>query len=399
MKKVIFGLLLCLFVVIGFTDASHAKAEAMRVQVNGRQRQVYRADVEVNGFYLRSNFSPYIDENRTFVPIRELTELMGANVQWNQRAKSVTIQLREQSVTLKINSNIVYVNGVKKTLNSDSIPRLAYYMQKGGEDKTMVPLRFLSESFGFNVEWNQKDTIARISNGSVQGPTWIEDEVVAPETSYTEPVASNEVAEPTPEPTPQPTPAPKNTAGTTVVVDAGHGGKDSGAVSFDGTREKDLNLEVAKKLEAKLRSNGYNVIMTRSRDEFIGLYNRANIANDASADIFLSIHFNSAGSTQAHGIEVLYASEDDVSIKKGNQKALAQEVLNALIKATGEHSRGLKNRPDLAVLRTTEMSAALVELGFLSNEQDMNTIHSSGYLDKLATGIYNGINSYKAKYL
>lgn len=416
MKHTLRWVILCFIFVISFSNISYAKSQPMQIQVNNKTRTVHSASVEVNGFSLHSKFSPYIDQNRTFVPIREITELMGAKVEWNQKTKSINVQLRNTNVKLKIDSNIVYIDGKKTVVSNDSIPRLAFYKTSQGETKTMVPLRFLSESFGFTVDWKQNQRLASISNGEVTAPN-LEPIDIQP---VPEPVKPKPQPIVDPKPTVEPKPAPivdnpekinvgaepsnrivpaEKVGPLTVVIDPGHGGKDGGATAIDKQKEKDLNLQVANKLVPLLKSKGYEVIMTRSRDEFIGLYERANIANNAQAEVFLSIHFNSASSEKAHGIEVLYASEDDVEIKTTEQKILAEEVLKALIKETGAYSRGVKNRPDLAVLRRTDMTAALVELGFLSNVEDVKDINSSGYLDKLARGLFKGIENYENKYL
>lgn len=187
----------------------------------------------------------------------------------------------------------------------------------------------------------------------------------------------------------------------TIVVDPGHGGKDSGAVAEDKTTEKSLTLRLAPRVASLLRQRGYNVIMTRTTDEFIALSKRAEIANENNAEIFVSIHFNSASSPSAYGIEVLYASENDVDRKKdaGDQTRLAREVLNSVLKETGANNRGIKNRPELAVLRKTNMTACLVEGGFVSNPDELDKIKSDSYLDKLAVGIVNGIENYNRKYM
>lgn len=371
-----------------------AQGSKIQIKNNGQRKTVTTANVTVNGFDLRSTYDAYVDDSRTFVPIRELTELMGADVKWDQKTKSVSIILNDQNVKLKIDSRIVYVDGEKKQMDTASIPRLSEYIAQNGDCKTMVPLRFLSESLGFNVAWEQNERIASISNGTVEAPT-----VPNPPQESDDNEAVVEPSEPETQ-SPQ-IDTQKPTVSTTVVLDAGHGGSDSGAVGVDGTKEKDLALRVAKKVEDTLRRDGYHVLMTRSRDEFIKLYDRSKIANEQNADIFLSIHFNAAGSEKAYGIEVLYASEDDVSRKQeaGDQTRLADEVLRAVIKETGMHSRGIKNRPDLAVLRTTDMSAALVEGGFMSNPKEMSEIKTEEYLNKLAQGIVRGIKNYDQKYL
>ena len=94
----------------------------------------------------------------------------------------------------------------------------------------------------------------------------------------------------------------------TVVIDAGHGGEDTGARSPDGLSEKDVVLEVTQRLAGRLRKSGLNVALTRSGDEFVPLEVRTAIANEAGGDLFISIHANSARNTKAHGIETYFVS-------------------------------------------------------------------------------------------
>lgn len=390
-----------MLILTGFSEAAGA---TMRVKTNGSNRKVSVANVKVNGFDLYSEYKPYVDNGRTFVPIRELTELMGANVKWNQKTKSVSISMMDKDVKLKINSSIVYVNGKKMRIDTASVPKLTQYTAQNNDSKTMVPLRFLSESLGFNVDWNQSKRLANINNGVVQAPQ--QDEKAKPSQGMDKPVEN--VKEPMPLPEapevneakPQPM-EPDQKNNLTVVIDPGHGGHDSGAVAEDKTTEKSLNLRLAPRVESMLRARGYNVIMTRSTDEFIALSERAAMANRNNADIFVSIHFNSAGSASAYGIEVLYASENDVERKKnaGDQTLLAREVLNAVLRETGANNRGIKNRPDLAVLKRTNMTACLIEGGFMSNPNELQKLKSDNYLDKLANGIVTGIENYNRKYM
>ncbi|MDD7363865.1 MAG: N-acetylmuramoyl-L-alanine amidase [Peptoniphilus sp.] len=407
MKRFFKSLVLSLALIMGVASFAHAQSSRVQIKTNGQKRNVATANVKVNGFDLYSPYDAYLDENRTFVPIRELTELMGADVKWDQRTKSVLIRLNNQDVKLKINSRIVYVDGKKTQMDAASIPRLTQYIDQKGACKTMVPLRFLSESLGFNVDWDKDGRLASISNGVVEAPNNQgeaapqpnEDPQETPSQPDKDPGVVPE--DPAPQENPQVEPQKPDRSKTTVVLDAGHGGHDSGAVGVDGTAEKTLALRLAKKVEASLKQEGYNVIMTRTRDEYPELYERSKLANDANAAIFLSMHFNSAGSSKAYGIEVLYASEKDVSRKKeaGDQTRLANEVLDSVIKETGMHNRGIKNRPELAVLRTTNMSAVLVEGGFMSNPDEMAEIKTDAYLDKLARGIVEGIKNYDQKYL
>lgn len=167
-----------------------------------------------------------------------------------------------------------------------------------------------------------------------------------------------------------------------VVVDAGHGGHDSGAVG-NGRREKDIVLSISKKVNSKLKSLGFQTIMTRSTDTYITLSERYNIANRNNADIFVSVHANS-GPSSASGIETLYK----------NYKTLANDIQNGMLNETGGKSRGLKYRTDLAVLNGTRMPSALVETGFISNSSESSKIGSDSYQEKLANGIVKGIAKY-----
>lgn len=401
MKRFIQSLALCFAFLLVLTGFSEAAGATLRVKTNGNSRRVGTANVKVNGFDLYCEYKPYVDNGRTFVPIRELTELMGANVKWNQNTSSVSISMQDKDIKLKIDSSIVYVNGKKQKLDSASVPRLTEYTEQGKACKTMVPLRFLSESLGFAVNWDQSKKLATIDNGVVQAPK----QTPAPQKTEKPAVKAKDPAPmPKAPEVDQAKPQSMNKGqkkDVTIVLDAGHGGKDSGAVAEDKTTEKSLTLRLAPRVESLLRQRGYNVIMTRTTDEFIALSERAAIANRNNADIFVSIHFNSAGSSSAYGIEVLYASENDVDrkINAGDQTRLAREVLNAVLKETGANSRGIKNRPELAVLRRTNMTACLIEGGFMSNPDELEKIKSDSYLDKLAIGIVNGIESYNRKYM
>ena len=171
----------------------------------------------------------------------------------------------------------------------------------------------------------------------------------------------------------------------TVVIDPGHGGSDPGAIGF-GRNEKDIALNISKKINANLKTLGFKTIMTRSTDVYVTLSNRYTIANNNNADLFVSVHLNSASSS-ANGIETLY---------KGS-KNFANDIQTEMISATGARDRGLKYRSDLAVLNGTKMPASLVEVGFISNNTESDKLATSSYQDKLATSITKGIAKYTDK--
>ncbi|MBC8632352.1 SH3 domain-containing protein [[Eubacterium] tenue] len=171
-----------------------------------------------------------------------------------------------------------------------------------------------------------------------------------------------------------------------VFVDPGHGGQDSGAVG-NGHYEDELNLEVAKKVAQKLIAKGIEVKMSRISDNFISLSERANMANQYAPDVFISIHQNSSDSTSANGIETYYHTN------KGDHRPYAQDIQTNAINETGVRSRGIK-RANFAVLRETNMPAALFESGFITNPTESANLSDPAYQDKLATGIANGIEKY-----
>ena len=171
-----------------------------------------------------------------------------------------------------------------------------------------------------------------------------------------------------------------------VFVDAGHGGKDSGATGF-GKNEAELNLEVAKRVEKKLEEKNIQVKMSRETNEFIELGDRSKLANNYNPDVFVSIHQNSAEAETAHGIET-YCHPD-----KKMYTPLALEIQNNAIAQTGARNRDVKYS-NLSVLRETNMPSALFESGFISNRAEYNKLVDPSYQDKLATGIANGIEEY-----
>lgn len=173
---------------------------------------------------------------------------------------------------------------------------------------------------------------------------------------------------------------------TIVVLDAGHGGHDPGAVSPNGSKEKDVVLRATLMLKQKLQNAGFKVYLTRERDNYVKLYDRAGIANQLPADIFISIHANAAKNTAANGVETLYAPDTS-----RNNKALARAIQDQLVDKTNAYDRGIVSRPDLVVTRETQMSAVLVELGFLTNSEEEIRLLSDIYLEKCAESIVDGI--------
>ncbi|MEO0416298.1 MAG: N-acetylmuramoyl-L-alanine amidase, partial [Verrucomicrobiota bacterium] len=179
--------------------------------------------------------------------------------------------------------------------------------------------------------------------------------------------------------------AQKVEAFQTVVIDAGHGGYDFGAAE-SYIYEKHLNLDVARRLDIILRKNGIKTVLVRSRDNFVPLSERANIANRYSNSVFVSMHFNHSWKTSIEGIEIYYRSS------KG--KTFANMVQAELCKQTGSKNRGTRYE-NYAVIRRTHAPAILVEGGFVSNAKERKYMMDPRFRQTVAQGIADGILKYK----
>jgi N-acetylmuramoyl-L-alanine amidase len=171
-----------------------------------------------------------------------------------------------------------------------------------------------------------------------------------------------------------------------ICIDAGHGGKDPGAVNNKvGARESLINLSVCRRLGELLRAAGCTVHLTRSTDVFIAINERARMSNNFKANIFVSVHCNSDGPT-AIGVETLYRSN--------NGLAIATPVQRALVAATKDRDRGLKHRINLGVLNGTFAPAILPEIGFVSHEPTALKLVTEGYQQLIAKAISDGIRAF-----
>lgn len=217
-----------------------------------------------------------------------------------------------------------------------------------------------------------------------------------------------------------------------VVIDAGHGGKDSGALSKNGIEEKDVVLDIVERIGRLLRKEGLDVIYTRSSDKFISLQERTEIASKEAADLFISIHANSAKTRSAAGVEVFHlkplsSAERREKQRLDNQKYLhrklktsdnghvhsiiedllythkqadsyhlAQTMSHKLSKDIKARNRGQKNSR-FFVLRNTLIPAVLVEVGFLSNPREEKKLKANGYRQRIARSISESIIDYAKK--
>ncbi len=171
-----------------------------------------------------------------------------------------------------------------------------------------------------------------------------------------------------------------------LLLDAGHGGKDPGAVAADSVREKDIALEVVLQLGGLLREMGIQVLYTRDRDEYISPSDRLRMIQGYKPEGFVSVHCNAAANPAAHGIETIWRDDYDYP--------LAAAIHQALIAGTDLADRGLKQdgSPEyfrnLAVLKDLEVPACLTEIGFISNAGDEQVIENTTLI---AQAIYMGV--------
>ena len=199
----------------------------------------------------------------------------------------------------------------------------------------------------------------------------------------------------------------RNGALPTVVIDPGHGGRDEGARSH-GLVEKDLTLDLAKRVHKRLHTFGFPTMLTRSDDSFVSLFDRAAIGNRPDDALFVSLHFNQNSSSSASGVETFYETEkvppesawtwigffnkpDTSSCESG--ETLAGYVQTSLVLRTDAANRGIKRR-DLFVCRHVRGPSVLIEAGFISNPVEARMVSNGEYRERLATSIVEGVMSY-----
>lgn len=246
----------------------------------------------------------------------------------------------------------------------------------------------------FNIAWKTKVQVAAvlIFTLSLSFCSWVY--VGLPENTEVSagtPVGSEEVA---------------------IVIDAGHGGLDGGAVSADGTLEKDLTLQIAEELEKVISAYPVQVIMTRTGDYWLAddddrpvrtkkredLKRRKEMIEESGADLAISIHLNSfPEDVSVYGAQVFYSSEHEartnVRTPERTSKSYAQSVQKALeTNISDGRTREVMTKDDILLFRNMDTDIILVECGFLSNEKEAQLLKTAEYQQLLAESIWQGVN-------
>lgn len=354
----------------------------------------------------------YQDADRTMVPLRFVSENLGAEVAWDQDSFTAQIKLEEPEPSLEPSAPIsgegdYLVTDIQADSNAQTVlittNQTPEYRVLDLGDRVVVDVLGASLSSGFpgtivvdnelisavryaehgSDLYDGYDHAVRVVLDLKQGITYDKNISLAAKpggvliTTFRESRDTTEFI---------PT-IPINPQSSTIVIDPGHGGSRPGA-RYEGIEEKDIDLSVSLKLAAILRDKGYNVVMTRTTDVEVGLYERADIANAVNANLFVSIHSNAAdNSPDYQGIYTYYYPTSNRGAR------LATAIQKPLTTLTGGIDRGIRPA-DFVVIRETDMCAVLVEMGFMSNHEELTKLIDDSYQDKLALGIADGIVSY-----
>jgi len=334
------------------------------------------------------------------------------------------------------------VNGPDKTLDAPS------YWIRGAE---YLPLVFICDAYGVQWEWDPASRVVDLSKGgskmrfSVDGykvyvngslsvqerPVLMYKGAVCVPSDFLRTVFNRLFAPPAEGrgPAPQPSRMPTHTI-KRIIIDAGHGGYDPGAIGRDGVKEKYIAFDIAQRVKELLEGQGIDVFVTRSDDRFIPLWGRVDVANNAKPDLFVSIHANASRARRLKGFEVYYLSEaidDDAravaAAENGslgfdrNSYYLHSNVLdtilwdleltenrrdsidlgNCILDAVGVPKRGLKSAR-FYVLKNVRVPAVLIEVGYITNTDECTKLGWGEYRATIAEQIVKGISAYKNKF-
>lgn len=391
----------------------------------GSAQAVYNGQIVTLPDEVPASIVGYNDTGNTMVPLRFVSEQLGATVEWDNDSYTAVITSPlsdtvvpepevtpepevEATPTPESSDTLGYVTGVTTDsttvyIFTDHTPE--YYIMDLGDRVTVDVMNAFApavvgsvsmnneiisgvrysqyddktyydvdHSVRIVIDLNEGYSLSDLSIDSFSGGIWVSTEATESNQTDTEDVDFTLSTPTTP-------------SAFTIVLDPGHGGDDTGA-SYEGIDEKDINLAVSFKLETILKDLGYQVVMTRYDDSTVGLYDRADIANAVAADVYVSIHANAT--TVSDTFEGIYTYYHPDSTRGATFAQMIQTPICAL---TGAIDRGIKDN-DYVVLRETAMPAVLVEMGFMTAPAELIRLIDDEYQDLLAIGIAEGIIQY-----
>jgi len=314
-------------------------------------------------------------DGTSYIPLISLCDIYGIDWEWDTFAQTVTLKKENNEAKLLIDSPVVLINGELKVINPPArfcrgslvVPLIFKHkiIEQFIESK---PIEKQRESFDFRRYKIDK-----------------------------------------------------------IVIDPGHGGRDPGAIGCSGLKEKDINLDIAKRLKKVLERQGVKVIMTRNKDTFVSLKNRIDIANQSGADFFISIHANANRSKRLRGFEIYYLPRQSDDIKRAQIAAkknrlkfnnmsmdktskdlkvilwdmistenqaesirLAKDISFGVDKEIDTNNRGLKSA-NFYVLKYTQIPSILIEVGYISNPYEEKKLKDSHYRQDIVEALAKGI--------
>lgn len=432
--------------------------------------------IKLDGVELVSDSPPVIVDGRTLVPTRVIFEAMDGTVKWDSASKKVTIDIQGKTIELTVDSKIAYINGTKKEID---VPA------KIINNRTMVPVRFISEAIGCNVTWDSENRVVDITSAEAEDLITINKIKISKDKKSVEIYADNKITdyksfqmtdpdrlildignanleldngsikasdnpyiktirysqytnnsvrivadlkdsvsgtvsksdtqkiayitfEEGGNSTPSGIhiisaedqaildqydllPVEEEAQQKLIVIDPGHGGTDTGSRGYENgvavLNEKDINLDIALRVQEMLEAAGANVYMIRTADTTIALYDRQDKANSLGASLYVAIHNNSFSTATPSGTEVLYYSKDQPTMDGISGYELAEDLQSTLISNLGLVDRGTKADPSLAVLRRTTMPAVIIEGAFISNPDNLNYMKTDEFRELYAKSV------------
>lgn len=345
---VLAALLLCICMIMPVNTDAAAQVRVRTVKgvtssYTGRKSYCY-----VNGQKRKLTKYPIFKKSGAYMgPVGAILKNSKLKVKATAKGDKLTLTYGPNTVIVRADSRIAVTNGQKSTMGA---PAVHGTYTATGKRRWIVPLNSVCTRLGINYKLsNGKIYISGTTQSSSNNTTGS----ITTTTTTTKPSTTSSKDK------------------IKIVIDAGHGGSDSGATG-NGMAEKNLTLAIV--LAAKRsfdKDSRFQVSYTRTSDTYPSLSQRAKLANNKNADMFLCVHINSA-SASAHGTETLWSkSRNSATQKKGlTSKTLATAMQSAAVAATGFTNRGLVDRPNLYVLKHTNMPACLIEYGFISNRKE-----------------------------